>query len=125
MLQGQNLNFAIAGNSILDLAVLDRTGDGKPEIAVATEGGMVRLVGADGEILGTMRAGADVAKIVAVDSGDNSSPQIVAGSDDDGGAVPRAKPARASRVVRVAMGQDDAAEAGGPLRYVVTARKVY
>jgi len=49
---------------------------------VATEGGMVRVVDAKGNILSTLTTGGNVTKVVAADLNGDGKIQIVAGCDD-------------------------------------------
>jgi hypothetical protein len=70
------------GEAIRDLVVADVNADGKPEIVVATEGGMVRTVDGQGNILGTFKAGDNLTKVIAADIAGDGRPEIVAGADD-------------------------------------------
>ncbi len=55
--------------------------DGRPEIVVGTEGGMVRVVDAEGNITSTFKTGGNVTTVTLAARKGDGTMQIVAGAD--------------------------------------------
>ena len=69
------------GDSVRDVAVADLDGDGKPEIVVGTDGGMVRVLSAGGETISTLHTEGNVTRVAAADINGDGSMQVVAATD--------------------------------------------